>query len=289
VPSARFRHAAEGAEARRASHPSRAADNEGPWHVATGSEVHIDPIKQFVIQPILSFGKIGGVDIAFTNSALFMFAAVGIIVGFMMMATSGRTLVPGRGQSLAEMWYGFIAGLVRDAMGSEGMRFFPLVFCLFSFVLICNLLGMIPYFFTVTSQIIVTFALAMLVITTVVVAGVMKHGIHWFGRFVPHGVPAPLLILLVPIEVISFLSRPLSLSLRLFANMLGGHIALKVFAYFVVILSSSLGAVGVLAAVGPFAMGIALTALEFLIAFLQALVFALLASIYLNDALHLEH
>ncbi len=257
--------------------------------MASGSEIHIDPIKQFVVQPIVSFGKIGGVEIAFTNSALFMFVAVGLVVGFLLLATQGRTLVPGRGQSLAELWYGFIAGIVRDAMGSEGMKFFPLVFSLFSFVLLCNLLGMIPYFFTVTSQIVVTFALAMLVMLTVVIAGVMKHGTHFFGLFVPSGVPGPLLPFLTIIEVISFLSRPLSLSLRLFANMLGGHIALKVFAYFVVILSSTLGTVGVIAAIGPFAMGIALTALEFLIAFLQALVFALLASIYLNDALHPGH
>jgi F-type H+-transporting ATPase subunit a len=256
----------------------------------TGSEIVIDPIKQFVIQPIISFGKIGGVDIAFTNSALFMFVAVASIAGFLMLATGGRTLIPGRSQSIAELWYGFVAGIVRDAMGSEGMKFFPLVFSLFSFVLICNLLGMFPYFFTVTSQIVVTFALAMLVMTVVVVAGVMKHGTHFFGLFVPSGVPVFLVPFLTVIEVISFLSRPLSLSLRLFANMLGGHIALKVFAYFVVILTSSFGAMGFFAAIaGPFAIGVALTALEFLIAFLQALVFALLASIYLNDALHPGH
>lgn len=246
------------------------------------------PIDQFKIETIAPLGRIGNVDIAFTNSALFMVAAVAMSVGFLYFATNGRTLVPTRMQSIAEMIYSMVADMVRGNMGHEGMKFFPLVFSLFLFVLTCNILGMVPYFFTVTSQIIVTFMLALVVILTVVIVGFVKHGTHFFHLFVPSGVPGWLLPFLVVIEVISFLSRPISLSLRLFANMLGGHIALKVFAGFVVSLGGA-GALGLIGAIGPLAMGVALTALEFLIAFLQAYVFALLASIYLNDALHPGH
>ena len=183
------------------------------------------------------------------------------------------------------MSYEFVANMLRDAAGTQGMKFFPFVFSLFMFVLVANLLGLFPYFFTVTSHIIVTFALALLVIGTVVVYGFMKHGFGFLKLFVPHGVPVILLPLVVLIEVISFLSRPISLSVRLFANMLAGHITLKVFAGFVVSLSA-LGAVGVAGAILPLAMTVALTALEFLVAFLQAYVFAMLTCMYLNDALH---
>ncbi len=239
------------------------------------------PIEQFQIKPIIPV-------INFTNSSLFMIGTAAVIVGGLMLATRKRAVVPGRGQSIAEMLHDFVAGTLTDAAGQEGMKFFPLVFSLFMFVLTANMLGMIPGFFTVTSHIIVTFALAMLVIGTVVIYGFAKHGTHFLGLFVPSGVPAWLLPFIVVIEVISFLSRPISLSLRLFANMLAGHIALKVFGGFVV----SLGAAGVgyaILAPLPLLMAVALTALEFLVAFLQAYVFTVLTCIYLNDALHPGH
>jgi F-type H+-transporting ATPase subunit a len=191
-------------------------------------------------------------------------------------------------QSVSEMAYEFVASMLRDAAGTEGMRFFPFVFSLFMFVLVANLLGMFPYFFTVTSHIIVTFALAMLVIGTVTVYGLMKHGLGFLKLFVPEGVPGVLVPLVVAIEVISFLSRPISLSVRLFANMLAGHITLKVFAGFVTSLSA-LGVLGIGGAILPLAMAVALTGLEFLVAFLQAYVFAVLTCMYLNDALHPGH
>ncbi|MCC2112183.1 MAG: F0F1 ATP synthase subunit A [Hyphomicrobiales bacterium] len=245
-----------------------------------------DPIHQFQIQKFFSL-EVGGVDFGFTNSSLFMAVAVTLIAGFLILATSGRGLVPTRMQSVAELLYEFIAGTLRSTTGAEGMRFFPFVFSLFAFVLICNLLGMFPYFFTVTSHIIVTFALAMLVITVVIIYGVIRNGAKFLKLFVP-SVPAWLLPLLIPIEIISFVARPLSLSIRLFANMLAGHITLKVFAGFVVTLST-LGFVGVSGAVLPFLLTVALTALEFLVAFLQAYVFATLTCIYINDALHPGH
>jgi F-type H+-transporting ATPase subunit a len=186
------------------------------------------------------------------------------------------------------MSYEFIANMLRDAAGSHGMKFFPLVFSLFMFVLVANLWGMFPYFFTVTSHIIVTFALALLVIGTVIIYGFLKHGFGFLKLCVPQGVPGILVPLVVAIEVISFLSRPISLSVRLFANMLAGHITLKVFAGFVTSLSA-MGAVGVIGSVLPLAMTVALTALEFLVAFLQAYVFAVLTCMYLNDALHPGH
>lgn len=250
--------------------------------------VKIDPLHQFQVQELFPIADIGGYHFGFTNSALFMLCAVGVIIAFLLLATLKGALVPSRTQSIAEIWYEFVEGLVTNTSGKEGLAFFPLIFSLFSFVLLSNLLGMIPYFFTVTSQIVVTFALAILVIMTVIITGFVKHGFGFLKLFVPSGVPIILSPFLVAIEVISFLSRPLSLGLRLFANMLGGHIVLKVFAFFVVILSSY-GVLGIFGAVAPLVTGIALTALEFLIAFLQAFVFALLASIYLNDALHPGH
>jgi F-type H+-transporting ATPase subunit a len=239
------------------------------------------PIEQFQITPILPI-------VSFTNSSLFMVVSAGLIVGGLLLATRSRALVPGRTQSVAEMLHDFVAGTLRDSTGQEGMKFFPLVFTLFLFVLTMNLLGMVPGFFTVTSHIIVTFALAMLVIGTVVVYGIMKHGTHFFGLFVPSGVPGWLLPFITVIEVISFLSRPISLSLRLFANMLAGHIALKVFGGFVVSLGAAGGVLSILAPL-PLLMAVALTALEFLVAFLQAYVFTVLTCIYLNDALHPGH
>jgi F-type H+-transporting ATPase subunit a len=246
-----------------------------------------DPIHQFQISKLIPI-EIGGYDLSFTNSSLFMVATVAAATGFLVWASSGRGLVPSRAQSVAEMSYEFVANTLRDATGTSGMKFFPFVFSLFMFVLVANLFGMFPYFFTVTSHIIVTFALAMLVIGTVVVYGFYKHGLKFLGLFVPHGVPGLLVPLVVMIEVISFLSRPISLSVRLFANMLAGHITLKVFAGFVTSLTAA-GALGIGGAILPLAMTVALTGLEFLVAFLQAYVFAVLTCMYLNDALHPGH
>lgn len=246
-----------------------------------------DPISQFNITKLVPI-EVGGLDVSFTNSSFFMVATVAVASALLILSTSGRGLVPTRWQSIAEMSYEFVAKTLRDAAGNEGLRFFPMVFSLFMFVLIANLLGMFPYFFTVTSHIIVTFALAMLVILTVVGYGVYKHGLKFLGLFVPDGVPAILVPLVTAIEVISFLSRPISLSVRLFANMLAGHITLKVFTGFIVSLSA-LGFGGVLASVLPLIMAVGLTALEFLVAFLQAYVFTVLTCMYLNDALHPSH
>ncbi|KFB10803.1 MULTISPECIES: F0F1 ATP synthase subunit A [Nitratireductor] len=243
-----------------------------------------DPISQFQISKLIPI-EIGGLDFSFTNSAAFMVATVAAAGAFLYLTTSSRGLVPGRLQSISEMAYEFIASMLRDSAGSKGMHFFPLVFSLFMFVLVANLLGMVPYFFTVTSHIIVTFALAMLVIGTVIIYGFAKHGLGFLKLFVPSGVPAAVLPLVVLIEVVSFLSRPVSLSVRLFANMLAGHITLKVFAGFVASMGA-LGAAGAAGAVLPLAMVIALTGLEFLVAFLQAYVFAILTCMYLNDAVH---
>jgi F-type H+-transporting ATPase subunit a len=239
------------------------------------------PIEQFQIKPIIPV-------IHFTNSSLFMVGAVALIVGGLMFATRNRAVVPGRAQAVAEILHDFVAGTLRDTAGQEGMKFFPLVFSLFMFVLTANMLGLVPGFFTVTSHIIVTFTLAALVIGTVVVYGFARHGTHFLGLFVPSGVPAWLLPFIVVIELISFMSRPISLSLRLFANMLAGHIALKVFAGFVVSLLAAGGALSILAPL-PLLMAVALMALEFLVASLQAYVFTVLTCIYLNDALHPGH
>ncbi|MDX8445872.1 F0F1 ATP synthase subunit A [Mesorhizobium captivum] len=247
----------------------------------------VDPIHQFQIHPIIPI-HIGGYDISFTNSSLFMVATIIVASAFLYMSTASRSLIPGRLQSISEMAYEFVGNMLRDAAGKQGMQFFPLVFSLFMFVLVANLIGLFPYFFTVTSHIIVTFTLAILVIGTVIVYGFAKHGLGFLKLFVPHGVPGYLLPLVVAIEIISFVSRPVSLSVRLFANMLAGHITLKVFSGFVVSLSA-LGAVGVAGSVLPLAMAVALTALELLVAFLQAYVFAVLTCMYLNDALHPSH
>ena len=246
-----------------------------------------DPIHQFNIQKWFPI-EVGGLDLSFTNSSFFMAATVAVAAGFLILSTSGRGLVPTRWQSLAEMAYEFVADMLRSSAGTAGMKFFPYVFSLFMFILVANLLGMFPYFFTITSHIIVTFALAMSVILTVVIYGFMKHGANFLKLFVPSGVPGALIPLVTLIEVISFLSRPISLSVRLFANMLAGHITLKVFAGFIVSLSA-MGAVGIGGAILPLAMTVALTALEFLVAFLQAYVFAVLTCMYLNDAIHPSH
>jgi F-type H+-transporting ATPase subunit a len=248
----------------------------------------IDPIHQFNIEPLFTIGHIGNQTIAFTNSSLYMFLAVAVIS--LLMLASGRQLVPGRVQSVAEISYEFVAGMIRSNVGAEGMKFFPLIFSLFMFVCVSNLVGIIPYTFTVSSHIIVTAALAILVWCTVLIYGVYRNGLKFFKLFVPSGVPIYILPLVMFIEILSFFFvRPVSHSLRLFANMLAGHIALKVFAGFVAMLGVSLGALGWAGGMAPLALTVALTALELLVAFLQAYVFAILACIYLNDAIHPGH
>jgi F-type H+-transporting ATPase subunit a len=247
-----------------------------------------DPIHQFQIQDLTAKVNVLGYDISFTNSALFMGATVATVAGLLWASSRKAKLVPGRLQSVGELWYKFIADMVDNVLGEDGRAFFPLVFSLFSFVLIANMIGMFPYFFTVTSQIIVTVALALFVIALVIGVGLYKHGLGWFKLFVPSGVPAVILPFISVIEIISFLSRPVSLGLRLFGNMLAGHIVLKVFAGFVVSLSA-MGIGGWIGSIFPLGMAVALTALEFLVAFLQAFVFAILTCVYLNDALHTHH
>lgn len=247
-----------------------------------------DPIHQFQIKDLAGPFHIGGLEISFTNSALFMGIAVAGVTGILLAAAGRGALVPGRLQTLGEVWYEFVHNMVRNVLGPEGKPFFPLVFSLFSFVLAANMLGMFPYFFTVTSHVVVTAALAVFVVALVVVVGIAKHGLGWFKLFVPSGVPMVILPFISLIEVISFLSRPVSLGLRLFGNMLAGHIVLKVFAGFVVSLGA-LGIGGIVGSIAPLGMAVALTALEFLVAFLQAFVFAILTCVYLNDALHTHH
>ena len=248
-----------------------------------------DPIHQFQIIDLFPVAKIGNVEIAFTNSAAFMMLAVVGLTAFLVGATAKRSLVPSRLQSAAELSYEFVAATVRSTAGSEGMKFFPFVFSIFMFVLTLNMFGLIPYAFTVTSHIIITAALAITVFLTVLTYGLWRHGLHFFNLFVPKGVPVYILPLIVAIEILSFLSRPISHSVRLFANMLAGHITLKVFAGFIILMGGGLGAVGWLGGILPFAMIVILTALETLVAFLQSYVFAILTCIYLNDAIHPGH
>jgi F-type H+-transporting ATPase subunit a len=248
----------------------------------------MDPIHQFEIKNFFPIVHIGGHEIAFTNSALFMLIGLLVILVLTIGATGARAHVPGRMQSLAEMSYEFIATSLRNAAGTEGLKFLPFVFSLFMFILVLNVIGIIPYTFTVTSHIIITASLALLVFLTVVAYGIWMHGLHFFGLFVPKGIPGYILPLVVFIEILSFLSRPLSHSVRLFANMLAGHITLKVFGGFVTMLGA-FGFLGWLGAVLPLGLTVALTALELLVAFLQAYVFAILTCIYLNDAIHPGH
>ena len=245
----------------------------------------VDPIHQFQITKIVPFGD-GG--FAFTNSALFMVLAVGLILAFLILSTGRRAIVPTRAQLVSEMLYEFVANMVRSSAGTAGMKFFPFVFSLFMFVLVANLFGMIPFFFTVTSHIIITFALAALVFAVVIIYGFWKNGLKFLKLFVPSGIPMYILPLVVLIEFVSFLSRPISLSVRLFANILAGHITLKVFAGLIVTLGS-LGFLGWLGALLPLTMTVAITALELLVAALQAYVFAVLTSMYINDAIHPSH
>jgi len=239
-----------------------------------------DPMHQFEIKRLIELDAFG-FDASFTNSALFMVIAAALITLFALFAMRKSALVPGRMQSVAELSYEFVANMVRDNVGTSGMKYFPFIFTLFMFVLALNMLGMVPYSFTVTSHIIVTFALAAFIFIGVTVIGFWKHGIGFLKFFVPSGVPFVMLPLLVVIEVISYLTRPVSLSVRLFANMMAGHTMLKVFGSFVV-------ALGLLGGWAALAFMVAFTGLELLVAFLQAYVFAILTCIYLNDALHMH-
>jgi F-type H+-transporting ATPase subunit a len=238
-------------------------------------------MHQFEIKRIIPI-ELFGYDVSFTNASLFMVAAVALIAGFLILAMGRRSLVPGRVQSIAELSYEYIANMVRETLGEEGMKYFPWVFTIFIFILTLNLLGLLPYSFTVTSHIIVTFAFAAMVWIMVTLIGFARHGFGYLKLFVPEGIPLALLPVIIPIELISYLIRPVSHSVRLFANMMAGHTMLKVFAGFVI----SLGLIGGWA---PLAFLVAFTGLEFLVAFLQALVFTVLTCIYLNDALHMHH
>ncbi len=238
------------------------------------------PLEQFEVRDIF-----GGHDealglITFTNSALFMVIGVTLVIVFMHAGMRREALVPGRWQTLVELSYEFIANMIRDNVGQEGRKYFGFIFTLFMFVFAGNLLGMIPYTFTYTSHIIVTFAMAAVVFVGVTVIGFMKHGLHFLHFFLPSGVPKIMAPLLIPIEILSYFTRPVSLALRLFANMTAGHTMLKVFAGFI----APLGALGVV----PLALVIGLTGLELIIAFLQAYVFTILSCVYLNDALHMH-
>ncbi len=235
---------------------------------------------QFVIG---KYGEwnVGGLDFAFSKAAVFMLVSVAFLTVFLVLTTNRRALVPGRWQCLTEIWYEFIADMVKETVGPDGRRYFPFVFSVFSFIVAMNLLGMLPYAYTVTSHIAVTGALALMVFVLVTAIALKRHGLHFLSFFVPKGVPFVMLLLVVPIEVLSYFMRPISHSVRLFANMTAGHTMLKVFGGFVV----KMGIFGVL----PLALIVALTGLEVAIAFLQAYVFTILTCLYLNDAIHLEH
>jgi len=246
-----------------------------------------NPIEQFKIKPLVPL-HIGSVDISFTNSALFMVVSIALITAFLTLSVRGRALVPGRWQSMAEVMYEFVAGMIRDNVGKEGRQYFPFIFSLFMFVLFGNLLGMIPYTFTYTSHIIVTFALASVVFIGVTIIGFARHGTHYLRMFFPHGAPLATALILVPIELISYLSRPLSLGVRLFANMTVGHIILKVVAGFIAGFIATMGVLGILPSILPAAFLGGITVLEFGIALLQAYVFTILSCIYLHDAIHMH-
>ncbi len=238
------------------------------------------PVEQFKLKPLVPI-EVGGMDLSFTNSALFMAVAVVLAGVFLTQSMRGRHLVPNRWQSIAELSYEFIANMVREQVGSDGRPFFPFIFALFMFILLGNLLGMVPYSYTFTSQIIVTFAMAIAVFIGVTLVAIVRHGVHFLTFFFPSGAPIYMAPLLIPIEILSYLSRPISLSVRLFANMMAGHTMMKVFGGFVV----ALGVFGV----APMLVLIALTGFEILVAVLQAYVFTILTCIYLRDALHLHH
>ena len=241
-----------------------------------------NPMHQFKVHTIGPEIEISGVNLSFTNASLFMAISAVLIITLLLLGTREKKLIPSKAQLLSEMLYNFIAKMISDTAGKKAKPFFPFIFSLFVFILFCNMVGMLPYSFTVTSHIIVTFVLAAFVFVGVTIVGFIKHGIKYLELFVPKGVPIVLLPLIVIIEIISYLSRPVSLSVRLFANMMAGHTMLKVFGGFVI----SLGLIGGWL---PLGFSVALTGLEILVAFLQAYVFAILTCIYLNDALNLHH
>jgi F-type H+-transporting ATPase subunit a len=247
----------------------------------------VDPLHQFQIQRYLPI-NIGGLDASFSNSALYMVITVALITGLIVYGMRGRALVPTRMQSLAELFYEFVANLVRDNAGPDARKYFPFVFSLFMFIMIGNLLGLIPGTFTFTSHIIVTFGLALTVFVFVTLLGLIKHGFHFFTLFMPQGVPMALAPILIPIEVLSYLSRPVSLSIRLFANMMAGHTMLKVFGGFSVLLGGALGGLGYTVGILPLVINIALVGFEILVAMLQAYVFTILTCLYIRDALELH-
>ena len=239
-----------------------------------------NPLQQFEVKTLIPI-HLGGVDASFTNASMFMMFAVAGVATFMILSMRGRALVPTRWQSMAELSYEFIASMVRDNVGTEERKYFPFIFSLFMFILFANLIGLLPYSFTFTSHIIVTFAMAIMIFLGVTVIGIVRHKLHFFSFFMPAGVPKIMAPILVPIEIVSYLSRPVSLSIRLFANMMAGHTMMKVFAGFVIPL-------GILGGWAPLAVDVALTGFEFLVAFLQAYVFTILTCLYLNDAIHLH-
>jgi len=238
-----------------------------------------DPIHQFEIKKIISL-ELNNIDISFTNSSMFMILAVLVVSIFLILSIKNKKVIPNRFQIISELLYEFIANMINDNIGHKGKKFFPFIFTLFTFILFGNLLGMLPYSFTFTSHIIVTFALAMFIFLFITLIGIFMHGFKFFSLFVPKGVPMLMLPLMIPIEIISYLSRPISLSVRLFANMMAGHTMLKIFAGFVF----SLGIFGI----APLIIDVALTALEVLIAILQAYVFTILTCIYLNESINLH-
>jgi F-type H+-transporting ATPase subunit a len=252
------------------------------------AENPIEPIHQFQIHDIVPFGEIGGVHFGFTNAALLMVATVVVVSLIMLVPTSGRRLVPTRMQLVAEQIYDFTVNMIESSAGTEALRFFPLIFSLFMFLLVSNWLGMLPYSLTTASEVIVPVLLALMVFLTVLIYGVIRNGWRFLKLFVPSGIPTVVLILVTPIEIISFLSRPVSHSLRLWGNMLAGHIVLAVFGGMVVGLSS-LGVLGWIAGILPFGMAVILLALELLVGALQAFVFAILTCVYLHDAYHPSH
>ena len=241
--------------------------------------LELHPLEQFTIERVIPI-HVGGLDLSYTNAALMMTAAVVLVTALTVLATRSAALVPGRWQSVAEMIYEFVADMVDTNIGHDGRRFFPFIFTLFTFILFANLLGMIPYSYTTTSQIIVTFALAAVVFLIVTTVGIVRHGFHFLSLFVPSGVPKVLLLLLVPIELLSYFIRPFTLSIRLFANMLAGHTMLAIFGGF----AASIGFL----AFFPTAINVLLIGLEFLVAVLQAYVFAILSCLYLGEALQLH-
>ncbi len=241
------------------------------------------PLEQFTIEPILDL-KIGETDISFTNSSLWMAITALVLIVFMVVGTQRRAMVPGRWQSSVEYFYQVVADMVRDNVGTQGRPYFPFIFSLFMFILFGNLLGLVPGSFTFTSHIAVTFAMAAFIFIGVTIIGIIKHGLKFFSLFFPHGAPIVSAPVLIPIEIISYFSRPISLSVRLFANMTVGHVLLKVIGGGVVALGSFFVVPGLL----PFAFLVAITILEVMIAVIQAYVFAILTCVYLNDALHLH-